>query len=64
MTDRLARLAERFGLEEQACATAAAAHRRGAKFVDVAYFDSSRTGTGTATLQHERAAHRLHDRLG
>src|ERR1700756_2193423 len=27
------------GLEEQARATAAAAYRRGAKFVDVAYFD-------------------------
>ena len=29
----------RIGLEEQARATAEAAYKRGAKFVDVAYFD-------------------------
>ena len=32
-------LAAEIGLEEQARATAAAAYRRGAKFVDVVYFD-------------------------
>jgi hypothetical protein len=85
------------GLGEQARATAAA-YRRGAKFIDVAYFDpyvkrvrielvhpalpadeayeqfwrelSLGNGfpflveDGDGGLQHERAAHRLHDRLG
>ena len=47
---------DEIGLEEQARATAEAAYKRGAKFVDVAYFDQACASAGAALRRPQAAS--------